>query len=87
MAANTNDITKQVMDFQKNTFTSWFDAVSQMQDQAVSATETLMNQSGLASGENSKALEPWVEVFKNNRKNLKKQIDENFKQAEKLMRL
>ncbi len=87
MAANTNDITKQVMDFQKNAFANWFDAVSQMQDQAVTVTETLMNQSGLAAGENTKVLEPWVEVFKNNRTNLKKQIDENFKQAEKLMRL
>ncbi len=87
MAANTNDMTKQMIDFQKSTFNNWYDAVAMMQDQAASATETLMNQSGLVPEESSKTLDQWMALFKTNRTNFKKQIDANFKQAEKLLNL
>lgn len=84
MAVNTNEITKQVIDFQKNAFTSWYDAVTMMQDQTTAAVDSMLSQSGLVPNESSKTIDNWVDVFKTNRKNLKKQIDDGFKQAEKL---
>jgi hypothetical protein len=84
MAINTNEITKQMIDFQKTAFNSWYDAVAMMQDQAASAMDTVLNQSGVIPADGSKALDKWGEVFKTNRQNLKKQIDTNFKQAEKI---
>lgn len=85
MAINTNEITKQVIDFQKSAFNNWYDAVSMMQDQATAATESLISKSGLVPADSNKTVEKWIEVFKANRTNLKKQIDDNFKQAEKLL--
>lgn len=84
MALNTKEIAKQVIDFQKNAFTSWYEAVALMQDQTTAAVDTLLNQSGMVPGEGNQAMDKWVEVFKTNRKNLKKQVDDGFKQAEKL---
>ena len=85
MALNTNEITKQMIDFQKTAFASWYDAVTLMQDQTTNAVDNMLSQSGLLPDEGSKTLNKWVEVFKTNRKNLKKQVDDGFKQAEQLL--
>jgi hypothetical protein len=56
-----NQIAKQAIDFQKTAFNNWFDAVTMVQEQAVSAMAAMMKQSGLAMPEEApKALKSWV---------------------------
>ena len=42
-----NQITKQAIDFQKSIFMSGYNAMAMVQDQAVSAMDTMMNQTSL----------------------------------------
>ncbi|MBC2744925.1 MAG: hypothetical protein HGJ93_18345, partial [Desulfosarcina sp.] len=42
-----NQITKQAIDFQKSIFTNGYNAVAMIQDQAVAAVDTMMNQTSL----------------------------------------
>lgn len=71
-------IAKQVVDFQKSSFTSWYDAVALMQDQATSAVDTMLDQSTWIPEEGRQAILSWVNVCQQERDRLKTYIDDGF---------
>ncbi len=76
-------ITKQVVDFQKTSFTSWYDAVALMQDQATSAVDTMLDQTTWIPEEGRQAILSWVNVCQEERDRLKTYIDDGFSGIEK----
>lgn len=78
-------IAKQVVDFQKTSFTSWYDAVALMQDQATSAVDTMLDQSTWIPEEGRQAILSWVNVCQEERDRLKAYIDDGFSGIEKQM--
>lgn len=80
-----NQIAKQVIDFQKTSFSSWYDAVSLMQNQAVSTLDTMLDQSTWIPEEGRQAISSWINVCEQERDRLKSYIDDSFTGAEKLV--
>lgn len=80
-----NQIAKQVIDFQKTSFSSWFDAVSLMQNQAVSTLDTMLDQSTWVPEEGRQAISSWINVCEQERDRFKRYIDDSFTGAEKLV--
>lgn len=80
----TNQITKQMIDFNQTTFNNAFDAMVLFQDQFEKAVNTALDQVPGLPAEGRKVIENWTEAFKEGRKNFKNQIDNGFEQAEKL---
>lgn len=78
-----NQIAKQVIDFQKTSFTSWYDAMALMQDQATSAVDTLLDQNTWIPEEGRQAILSWINVYQEERNRLKDYIDEGFTGIEK----
>ena len=78
-----NQIAKQVVDFQKTSFTSWYDAVVLMQDQATSAMDTMLDQSTWIPEEGRQAIQGWINVCQSERDRLKTYIDDGFSGIEK----
>lgn len=77
-------IIKQMVEFNQSAFDNAFDAIVTIQDQTEQIAEKMMDQADWMPEEGRKVIDNWVDVFKTSRQNLKVQIDNNYKQIEKL---
>jgi hypothetical protein len=75
-------ILKQLLEFQNVTFNNAFDANALLQDQLELMTSTVMDQASWLPPEGRKAFDSWVGMYKSSRDNLKKYVNENYKQAD-----
>lgn len=80
-----NQIAKQVIDFQKTSFSSWYDAVTLIQNQASSAVDTMLDQSTWIPEDGRQAILSWIDVCEQERDRLKRYIDDSFTGVEKLV--
>jgi hypothetical protein len=85
MKMNTNEITKQALDFQKGVFASWYGAMSILQDQAASAVDTMLNQASWIPDEGRQVISSWVSTCKNERDRYKVYMEESFSGLEKFL--
>lgn len=76
-------IAKQMMDFQKSTFNSAFDAAVMLQDQTERVVNSFTEQitKGFAE-ESKKVMKEWADAYKKGREDFKKNVDEGFKTME-----
>jgi hypothetical protein len=80
-----NQITKQVLDFQKGVFFSWYDAMSIVQDQAASAVDTMLNQASWIPDEGRHAILSWASTCKKERDRLKHHMEDSLSGLEKYL--
>jgi len=73
---------KQMIDFQKTTFESSFNAMTGLQAQGEKVMETFLNQATWLPNEGKKAVQNWVDAFKNGRDQFKQTVDLNFSKME-----
>lgn len=73
-----NEIAKQVIDFQKTSFSSMYEAVATLQDQAVDAVDTMLDQSTWLPEEGRKAIRGWVGACQEERDRFKSYVDDGF---------
>lgn len=78
-----NKIAKQVINFQKMSFDSWFSTMSLMQDQAASAMNTMIDQARWMPQDGRDAVQNWMDVIKDERSRLKGYMDDSFVSMEK----
>jgi phage-related protein len=78
-----NQFAKQAIDFQKNAFNSWYNAVTMVQDQAAAAVETMMNQTSLVPEDGRQAIKSWVSACQKERNRFKSYVDDSFFGLEK----
>jgi ATP-dependent protease Clp ATPase subunit len=77
-------IIKQMVEFNQAAFDNTFDAIVTIQNQTEQIATKMMDQVEWLPAEGRTAIDNWVEVYKTSRKNLKVQVDNNYKQIEKL---
>jgi hypothetical protein len=80
-----NQITKQALDFQKGVFSSWYGAMSIVQDQAASAVDTMLNQASWIPDEGRQAILSWVSTCKKERDRLKHYMEDSLSGLEKYL--
>ena len=80
-----NQITKQVIDFQKLSFDNWYSAVTMVQDQAASAVDLMLDQATWIPEEGRQAMLGWISVCQEERDRLKTYMDQSFSSIEKYM--
>jgi prenyltransferase beta subunit len=85
MMFDTSQAVKQVIGFQKSAFTSYYDVVANVQDQAVSAMNLVLDNAGIMPEEGRKALSSWVSACQQERGRLKSYMDTGFSNLEKLI--
>jgi hypothetical protein len=78
-------ISKQVIDFQKMSFSNWYDTVTTLQDQATSAMNIVLQQNTWVPEEGRKAIQSWVNACQQERGRFKSYVDEGFSDLEKYM--
>lgn len=79
------EITKQVIDFQKMSFSNWYNAVAMVQDQTTSAMDMVLNQSTWVPEEGRKAVQGWLDACEQERNRFKAYVDEGFTSMEKYL--
>lgn len=77
-------IIKQMVEFNQAAFDNTFDAIVTIQDQTEQITGKMMDQADWIPEEGRKVIDNWVDVYKTSRNNFKVQVDNNYKQIEKL---
>jgi hypothetical protein len=77
------DITKKMLDYQKMTFDSWFNAVSLVQEQAASTMGMMLNQAAWIPEDGRNAIQGWVQISRDERNRLKSYVDMGFAAFEK----
>jgi hypothetical protein len=80
-----NKIAKQVIDFQKMSFDSWFSALTLMQDQATMAMNTMIDQARWMPQDGRDAVQNWMGVIQDERTRLKGYVDDSFVTLEKAL--
>jgi hypothetical protein len=76
-------ITKQAIDFQKLSFTSWYNAMVLLQDQTTSAVDMMLAQSTWVPEDGRKAVQNWLNACQKERDRFKAYVDESFSSMEK----
>ncbi len=75
-------ISKQIMEFQKLTFTNCFDAVVMLQDQATSAMSRTVQQNTRLPEEGQKMIQSWVDACRQERERFRTYVDNGFSYIE-----
>jgi hypothetical protein len=78
-----NQIAKQVIDFQKTSFSSIFDAMATLQDQAANAVDTVLDQTNWLPDDGRKAIQGWVDACQEERDRFKTYVDDGFNGLQK----
>jgi hypothetical protein len=79
---NPKDLTKQVIDFNKQAFDNSFHAMSSLQDQVERVVNMFLDQSPWFPEEGRKAVSEWVNAYRKGRENFKEAVDNNYKKVE-----
>ena len=83
MTMHANEFTKQVLDFQRGAFTGWYDAISLLQDQAASAVDKMLNQTGWIPDEGRQAISGWISACQNERDRYRDYMEESISGLQK----
>jgi hypothetical protein len=78
-----NPITKQVLDFQKGAFSSWYGAMSILQKQAALTMDTMLDQAIWIPDEGREAILSLVNAWQNEGDRFKTYVEESFSGLEK----
>lgn len=79
-----NQFLKQIIEFNRVSFTNSYDMIAMMQDQAERMTSSLLSQTTWFPEEGRNMLAEWIKACKNGQENVKKNIDDSLKKAEEL---
>jgi hypothetical protein len=79
------EITKQVIDFQKMSFSNWYNAVAMVQDQTTSAMDMVLDNSTWVPEDGRKAAQNWLNACQEERNRFKVYVDEGFSSMEKFI--
>ncbi len=77
-----NPLMKQMLDFQKTSFDSSFNAVAKLQEQGENMMGMFLNQAVWIPNEGKKAVLDWVDVLKKGRDQFKQTVELNFSKME-----
>jgi len=75
-------VTKQIFDFQKTTFSNAFNSITMVQDQAEKFGTTFIEQNPALPQQMKDAIDGWLNMCKKARDDYKNAIDEGFKNLE-----
>lgn len=74
----TSKLTKQIFDFQKTTFETFYGTMTRIQNQMESTTTNLLKHSAIVPEEGLRAMDAWSSVIKQGQGEIKKLIDDSF---------
>ncbi|BBO89619.1 hypothetical protein [Desulfosarcina ovata] len=78
-----SQMTKRVIDFQKMSFDNWYNAVTSLQNQAVSMMDTVLDQSRWLPDDGRKAIQRWIHLCEQEGGRFKTYVDDGFTGIEK----
>jgi hypothetical protein len=81
----TSKLTKQILDFQKSTFETFYGTMTRIQNQMESTTTNLLKRSSIVPEEGLRALDAWSSAIKQGQSDVKKMIDDGFDAWESLL--
>ena len=72
---------KQMIEFNQATFNNTFQALTMLQDQFETLTQTAVDQSSWLPEEGRKAIEEWAKAYKTGREQFKSYVDESYQKV------
>jgi hypothetical protein len=81
-----NQIPQKIIDLQKLSFNSWYNAVIAVQEQTVSTMDSMLNQTTWIPEDGRNAMQTWMKIYRDERNRFKSYIDDSFAALEKSLR-
>lgn len=81
----TREMTKQVIDFQKQILDNWDAAAALVENQATSTVNWMFDSAVWMPAEGRRVMEQWMTIVKEERGRLKAQLDQGLVAAEKIL--
>jgi hypothetical protein len=85
MMMETNQMTKKILDFQKDVIFQWYDVVTSMQEQAAESLKSAMAQSNWMPDEGRQMVQNWVEACQKGSDDYKELMEESLSGLEKVL--
>ena len=79
---DTNQITNQMIKFNKTAFENSYSAMNTVFDQNEQMADTLLDQASWMPKEGKKAIRDWMSAYRNGCNEFKKMADENYAKVE-----
>ncbi len=81
----TNQMTKKILDFQKDVFFQWYDVLTSMQEQATTSLKSVMAQSNWMPDEGRRMLQGWVDACQKGCDDYKELVEDSLSGLEKVL--
>jgi hypothetical protein len=81
-----NQIPKKIIDLQKLSFDSWYNAVTVVQEQTASTMDNLLHQTTWIPEDGRNAMQTWIKFYRDERNRFKSYVDDGFAALEKSLR-
>jgi hypothetical protein len=85
MMMETNQMTKKILDFQKDVISQWYDVVTSMQEQAAESLKSVMAQSSWMPDEGRRMVQSWVEACQKGCDDYKELVEDSLSGLEKVL--
>jgi hypothetical protein len=85
MMMETNQMTKKILDFQKDVIFQWYDVVTSMQEQAAESLRSVMAQSSWMPDEGRRMVQNWVEACQKGCDDYKELVEDSLSGLEKVL--
>jgi hypothetical protein len=81
----TNQMTKKILDFQKDVITQWYDVVTSMQEQAAESLNSVLAQSNWMPHEGRRMVRNWVDACQKGCDDYKELLEDSFSGLQKVL--
>jgi hypothetical protein len=85
MMMETSQMTKRILDFQKDVFSQWYDVLTCMQEQATTSLQSVMDQSNWMPDEGRRMLQNWVDACQKGCDDYKELVEDSLSGLEKVL--
>jgi hypothetical protein len=80
-----NQMTKKILDFQKDVFSQWYDVLTSMQEQAATSLKSAMAQANWIPDEGRRMLQSWVDACQKGYDDYKELVEDSLSDLEKVL--
>lgn len=78
-------MTKQAIDFQKMTFSNWYNAVAMVQEQTTSVMDAMLEQNTWMPADGRKVVQSWLDACQSEQERFKTYLETSFTNLEKMV--
>jgi hypothetical protein len=83
---DSKDKTKQMINYHKETFETYYNSVQMLQDQTIKALDSMLKQSPWIPAQTKSFINEWISIYKKVTSDFKESVDQNYEKMEEFLK-